>query len=369
MKKLFLLFWINVIANVLFAQEKANNYVLKSIDGYVHLYYDDQYYLVDHNCEFRTYTRVIKYDQSIGGFNGFFTDYYNNNIPALTGTYTEGKRDGEFKGYYPSGQLRSVKFYQNDVPTGNWKYFYSNGSPWITVEFKNQIPYVQEFWNVKGKQRIKEGNGTHNLIIETTDYSEYGYTGMAFKGNIKNGRPNGLWTAFLDYGGNTQELIGTEFFIKNNFITSNYTFPEGIKPNQSFIIILPTAVDERSASLISKSCTIDDNKGFTQYLQNHLNSSLPKFWMLETLPIDDFFDVMIRVNKKGESSKIIIPNTLPQKFVEALENSLKTIPYWIPSFINNKTIDDTFIITITKFFNEKGEPSFGYPTINRKNGK
>lgn len=368
MNKLFLIIWISFFANATIAQEKANNYVMQSIDGYVHLYFDDQYYLVDQNCEYKTYTRVTKYDQNKGGFNGFFTDYYNNNIPALTGTYLAGKKDGEFKEYYPNGQLRSNQLYFNDVPNGKSHYFYSNGSPWITVEFKNQIPYLIEFWNVKGKKRIKEGNGNFSLTHETSEYSEYGFTGLVNKGNIKNGRPNGLWVALLDYG-KTVELVGTEIYNKNNFIASNYTYPQNVKPTQSRINILPVSLADKSVGLIFKSCSIDENKGFNQYLQNHLNISLPQIWMTLNPPLEDTFEVLILVNKKGVRTKTTLPTSLPKEFGVLLDKALQAIPYWIPSFVGNETIDDTLLITITKFTDEKGETSFGYPTIKRKTGK
>ena len=368
MNKLFLLIWISVLANATIAQEKANKFVMQSIDGYVHLYFDDQYYLVDQNCEYKTYTRVTKYDQNRGGFNGFFTDYYNNNIPALTGTYLEGKKDGEFKGYYPSGQLRSIQLYLNDVPNGKSQYFYSNGSPWITIEFKNQIPHVIEFWNVKGKKRIKEGNGNFTLTNETTEYSEYGFTGIVYKGNIKNGRPNGLWLALLDYG-ETEELVGTEIYNKNKFTESNYSYPQNVKPTQSRINILPVSLADKSVDLMFKSCSIDENKGFNQYLPNHLNSSLPQIWRSLNPPLEETFDVLILVNKKGERTKTTLPASLPKEFGVLLDKALQAVPYWIPSFVGNETIEDTLLITITKFTDEKGETSFGYPTIKRKTGK
>ena len=52
-----------------------------------------------------------------------------------------------------------------------------------------------------------------------------------------------------------------------------------------------------------------------------------------------------------------------------LEKALQAVPFWIPSFVGNETIDDTLLITITKFTDEKGETNFGYPTIKRKTGK
>lgn len=369
MKKLFLLFWINAFSSVLFSQEKPISYGIKSIDGYVHLYFDDQYYLVDKNCEFKSYTRIVKYDKSKGGLNGFFTDYYNNDVSALTGTYLEGKKDGEFKGFYPSGQLRSVQYYQNDVPNGKWQYFYSNGSPWLTIDFKNQIPYVLAFWNVKGKKRIKEGNGNFSLTTETTEYSEYGFTGIIFKGKIKNGRPNGFWVSLLDYGGKNEEFVGTEYYVKNKFIVSNYTYPKNIKPNQSIISVIPTSTAEKSSNLIVKNCSIDDNKGFNQYLQDHLNSSLPQIWNSLNPLSEEKFDVLVRVNKNGLRTKITVPNTLPQEFGGMLDKALQAVPYWIPSFVGNETIDDTLLITLKKSVNEKGEICFGYPIITRKNGK
>lgn len=350
-----------------FAQGNSD-FMSKSIDGYIHLYYDEQYCLVDENCEFKTYTRVTKYDKDKGGFNGFFTDYNNNNQPALTGTYLEGKKNGEFKFNYPNGKVKSRIFFSNNMPEGKWSYFYLSGNPWLEIEFKNQVPHLISFWDEKGKQRIKNGKGKLKLTQPILDYNEFGFINTIIKGSVRKGRPVGFWQNSVGYPKADDELIGTELYSNGEFVQSQYTYPPNIRTNQSLISIVPFCYPLNAETMIYKGCTVDENQNYNTYLQNYLNAKLSFIWTLEDAPAITEFTVKVEVKKTGQSAEIIIPEEFPPTFTKVLKTALSNIPYWIPSFKNGKTIDDVLEITLSKINLEEDAVSFGYPIIKRKNG-
>ncbi|MEO5911313.1 MAG: hypothetical protein ABIP95_10520 [Pelobium sp.] len=351
-----------------FAQDNKD-FMSKSIDGYIHLYYDVQYCLVDESCEFKTYTRVTKYDKAKGGFNGFFTDYYNNNQPALTGTYLEGKKNGEFKFTYPNGKVKSSIFYNNNIPEGKWRYFYLSGNPWLEIEFKNQIPYLISFWDEKGMKRIENGKGKLKLSQPVLDFNEFGFINTIVKGSLKNGRPDGIWQNLLGYPKAEDEVIGNELYNDGEFVQSQYTYPPNIKTNQSLISMVPFFYPLNAETMIYKGCTVDENQNYNIYLQNYLNTNLPLIWTLKNAPDIDKFTVKVEVRANGQSAAITFPDEFPILFANSLKIALSNIPYWIPSFKDGKTIDDVLEITLYKINLENDVISFGYPIIKRNNGR
>lgn len=370
MKKLsFFIIIISLFLNTK-AQTKvsADSYIKNSIDGYIHLFYDQQYYLVDENCPFKTYTRVTKFDKEKGGVYGFFTDYYNNGAVYLTGNYTEGKKDGNFKAYYPSGKPKYSINFKDNKETGVWEYYYPSGNLWYQIEFKNNITYLNQYINEYGQAKIKLGKGKYSFKQEAIGFNDIGYTAIIYEGRIKNGLPKGVWSTFLTYQDNKKELIGTELFNKGVFIDSYYFFPKVLPPNSSLVKLYPNFFEDNALSLIYKNCTIDDNQGFNLYLQNELNNALSMFIIAENIS-PQTYTVAATINERGNISKITLPDDLSSALKSFTKKTLENINYWIPSFKDGKTIADTLKIKIELNFNEKEEPFFGYPTIIRENGQ
>lgn len=349
------------------AQERPANYFKNSIDGYIHLYFDHQYFLVDEDCSFKTFTRVIKYDEGNGGFNSFFIDYYHNNATALTGKYVNGNKEGVFKQFYLNGTPQSISAFENNLPVGEWKYFYPSGNPWITIKYENQVPYIMEYWNEKGIKKVKFGNGRYQFRQEIFDFNEFGYSGIIAKGRLKEGRPIGAWSNFLDFPEGENQWIGGEIFSKDGFKKSMYIFPANVAKNASIIQLLPSQLWDNSAVLKYKNCTIDDQKLFNLYLQNYLNAALPTIWQFDEVPLENSFTATVNINQFGQVISVQNSENVPKEFGFALQYALKSVTYWIPSFLGGKTIDDSLEITFFKQINEDGVVSFNYPMIKRKN--
>ncbi len=369
-KKSFFLFGLICSYAGLAFPQIAENYMNKSIDGYIHLYFDEQYFLVDQNCEFRMYTRVTKYDKDRGGFNGFFTDYYNNDIPALTGEYEQGRKNGIFKGFYDTGKRKFIINFKNDIPEGSCHYFYPSGEPWVNLNYKDGTPYLLDYWNEKGKKKVDDGKGLFEFDQTVHDFNEFGFKSVKFKGRVKDGRPNGAWDAYLTYPKGADELIGNEYFSKGRFVYADYSFPKNLAPGTSMVKLTPFFNSDNAHALTYKNCTIDDDQGFNYYLQNLLNTSPVLLMALNTRDSLQNPEVEVMVDEHGRSKEISLSGgELQDELTLLLKKALTDVPYWIPSYKNGHTIGDTIHISFSMSRNEEGAIVFNYPLMRREKGK
>lgn len=367
MKKwLFIIFLLPI--NFLYAQQKTANYGEKTINGYVHFYFDQQYFLVDDTCEYKVFTRVCKYDKNAGGFNGFFTDYYDNNVTALTGTYNQGKKDGDFKGFYPSGKPKFSIFFKDNLPVGNWQYFYPSGALWLSFNCKNNKPLLETYWDTRGRKKVENGKGNYSFKEDVLNYNEFGFTGITYRGKIINGLPENIWLSYLSYPNRADEYIGVEGFRGGKFIGSNYLYPDNFPTTSSMMRFYPKFLANNAEELIYKNCNVDENQGYNVYLQNYLNKRIILGSNADELIVSQF-TIEVKVNSFGKSTNITIPTELSTGLGIEIRKALQRISYWIPSFVDGNTIDDTLIIKFSLQKDKAGNCSFGYPAIVRKNGR
>ena len=119
--------------------------------------------------------------------------FYNGFLRFEGITDFDGLRQGLWKEYYETGELRSLGYYKNSLPVGEWKYFFPD----------QQIEIIGSY-NNKGK---KEGtwqwfypNGEILILENWSDglldghYCEYGETGVELvKGDYLEGAEEGEW--------------------------------------------------------------------------------------------------------------------------------------------------------------------------------
>ncbi|MFC5283588.1 toxin-antitoxin system YwqK family antitoxin [Pedobacter alpinus] len=364
MKKFAIIIVLLIIVKTSFSQLAAENYLKKSVDGYVHLYFDEQYYLADQNCEFKYYTRVCKYSPSTNGFDGFFTDYYNNNTIALTGNYKEGKMDGNFKGFYPAGIPKFDAFFDDDQPFGTWSFYYPSGEIWLKIQFVNNIAQIKDFWNVYGVQKVVNGKGKYGFTQEVLNFNEFGYNGINFNGRINNGVPVGNWLTNIVFPNKSIDFIGNEYYKKGVFISSNYIYPAGVSKKESLLQLYPSFNFYNTKKLTYKNCTIDDNQGYNFYLQEYLNNNLPLFWEQANSPKASF-KVAVVIDSTGKSLEVSLIDSIAPIQSQLIKQALQDVNYWIPSFIRGKTIKDTVLITISPVEIDNQRKTFAYPIIIR----
>ncbi|MEL1252768.1 energy transducer TonB [Flavobacterium sp. DGU38] len=156
------------------------------------------------------------------------SDYYKSGIlekEGLSKTKEGDSKTGEFIFYYENGSKKSVSNYVNNHLSGKETKWYENGilkeeGEYIVEEKKKTSVYkVNQFWNSKGEQKVKDGNG---------DYEETGEKYFA-SGKVKNGFKDGIWVGYdkkaeytFSENYENQKLV-SGISIDNAKVTHNYT--------------------------------------------------------------------------------------------------------------------------------------------------
>jgi antitoxin component YwqK of YwqJK toxin-antitoxin module len=326
-----------------FAQAEDTKFFSHTKEGYTQFFYDEQYYLVDEQCTFRHYTRVIKQVKGKNSFDGFFTDYYNNNAIALTGTYNKGIKEGVFKNYYYNGKLKSEVTFVNDQPEGIALYYYDNGTPWMIINHQNSKVLITDYWDPYGVKKVTEGKGRFEYRDWYWGYNDTGFNAVVYRGRLRDGLPTGSWNISLSYPRSPEELISIESFEKGKFINS-YNIRNPYYPTKaSNLKFYPPFVDARSQKFISKQCGIDDNQDFTNYLENFLNRNFD-FSIIPKSDTPQLLTCEVVVDENGRAFSVNILEGEPGPVNNLLKTLLNLIPYWIPSFIEGKTVPDKLTI-------------------------
>jgi antitoxin component YwqK of YwqJK toxin-antitoxin module len=105
-----------------------------------------------------------------GQFQGDWKEFYDDGVLKASGKFKNGKKIGEWKYYFHSGELEQVGTYdKNGNIDGEWIWYYKNGTEHIIQNFFENFP---------------EG-----------EYVEYDETGKVLaKGNYAEGEKAGNWT-------------------------------------------------------------------------------------------------------------------------------------------------------------------------------
>ncbi len=113
------------------------------------------------------------------------------------GDFVNGKKNGEWKLYFPSGKVSSSGQYKNDEPDGKWTYYFEDGTISSTGEFVEGKR--NGYWNTLSKDGKLKSEVTYHS--GTGEYKEYYPSGkLKVKGQIINGKNEGKWQYFFEDG-------------------------------------------------------------------------------------------------------------------------------------------------------------------------
>src|SRR5690606_35495812 len=92
--------------------------------------------------------------------------------------------------------------FHEDRPTGIWKYYCPDGKAFLEQEYPAESlhsegapPFqLRSYWDQRGRQRVKEGNGYFEMKMEYDGYNPYSVRFVQRKGRVMHGRPWSEWT-------------------------------------------------------------------------------------------------------------------------------------------------------------------------------
>ncbi len=369
MKYIVLIFFLLSIFHArVAAQETAGLYYEKETDSTFSFYFDEQYFLTDKKCEFAAYKRVTSYNPADKSFSGAFTDYYGDGAPALTGVYENGKKNGVFKGYYPSGYLKYQVNFTDDKPTGDWTFYYPSGRPQTIYQYKNGVLNLLENWDTSGKKTVTAGNGRFTFTNTPFMYNDVGYKSIIYTGKITDGQPNGVWSVYLKHDKGPNDFAGSEVFRQGKFISGYNNFMQVNYIKNPVVKIIAPLYFVNAEKLVSKNCTVDEHLDYTKYLKEHLQNTIGDF-IYEQAGLVQNMTITFTVNEKGQSSNIQILNQNNQFIIRELTAAIKEVRFWIPSQKDGKAIKDNFTVKTGQYLDEKGNAIFEMPVISREMGR
>jgi antitoxin component YwqK of YwqJK toxin-antitoxin module len=91
-----------------------------------------------------------------GEMNGDFKEYHENKKIRLSGSYKNSLQEGEWKSYLEDGTLESIVNYKDGELHGIKEDYYKNGNVWTRQEFKNNdLDGVYEVYYENGNPQLK----------------------------------------------------------------------------------------------------------------------------------------------------------------------------------------------------------------------
>lgn len=335
----------------------------------VRFFYDDHYYLVDKNCEFKAIERVGPYDFQQQVFIGEFADFDNDGRLILEGNYIDGKKHGDFKAYHPNGQLKWQASYVQDVPEGFLNFYYPDGKPLLEISFTDEGARILNFWDRRGRQRVTNGDGSYEFSIVADGYNEFGYTRYTRKGKVVDGRPHGNWTVKYLFGDGKEKSAGYEYYNKGRFVQGYEVYTDEEFFDAPRYGLVPVDFSIRADAMVSKGCTIDDYTGFTGFLAAYLSDWFEGAFNEPIDPVKIEFTVAVKAT--GEPKGIKMKSSLDDKqYAGLLRDALNSITYWLPSYAAGEYIEDTLTVTM-EAFPEIGNQNLRFydVTIKRERGR
>lgn len=178
----------------------------------------------------------IRKDPTLQQFEHY--SYYENGNPQKLEHKLLDKDEliGAYKEWYDNGQIAKagtyVSAYERD---GKWLEFYKDGNRKLEAEFNNGAFLLQNCWNDKGEQTLKDGTGLHlydysgweghsdHIENEYKHYKRHGQQKTFTNGvlrlyqEMENGKENGYTRTYYENGKIKEEKVykdGVEISIK-----------------------------------------------------------------------------------------------------------------------------------------------------------
>jgi len=118
---------------------------------------------------------------------------FTNGIVKYEGiTDEQGKRQGLWKEYYPTGELKSQGHYINSNQEGDWKFYFVNQRTEVEGRYKNGKKEGAWYWYYPNGAMLQEENWNNGKLDgEFLEYNEIGE--IIVKGEYLEGTEEGEW--------------------------------------------------------------------------------------------------------------------------------------------------------------------------------
>ena len=130
--------------------------------------------------------------------NIIFSKLYLNDVKQAEGKFDTLNREiGEWKYFFPNGEIRSVGIYSNGKKTGDWKYYFENGKVEQTGKYDNNFISGKWLWYYPNGIVLREEYYRKGKL--DGHYTENDSLGkVVLEGDYADGLKQGKWFRFIN---------------------------------------------------------------------------------------------------------------------------------------------------------------------------
>lgn len=282
--------------------------------------------------------------------------YYENGKPKKLEhkLLDKDERIGEYKEWYDNGQLAETGIYVSaHERDGKWLEFHSDGSKKLEAEFKNGKFLIQNCWNEKGEQTLKDGTGLYiydysgwegHLDHNEQEYKNYKRHGqqktfsngvLSLYQEMENGIENGYTRTYYKNGKIKEEKVYKE---GKEISTKNFSMYENPK------VITVIKCEMQDEWLKNRDLEIADSYPISLNHKELANSFIVNLSFFDGYPqdYDLSYNYFVAVDEKGNVSELsflsasngqitkeVERNIFKLKFKPAMKNEMPIKSYVI----------------------------------------
>jgi len=182
---------------------------------------------------------------------------FNNGVLSAEGiTDMEGKRNGKWKEFYETGELKAEGTYKNSARVGDWKYYFPDKSIEVVGSYNQRGEKTGEWQWFYPNQQLMMTENYEDGVLEG-EYWEYDEEGKVLvKGQYIEGEQDGFWHFQRGIGfeeGNFYDgmRIGTwKTWYENEHLLSEIEYDHDLM-NGKYTIFYPNSVIKRIGNYVN----------------------------------------------------------------------------------------------------------------------
>lgn len=242
-----------------------------------------------------------------GKYHGKVTQLYPNGKTKNVGYFKYGIQDSIFTSFYENGKVQEkgqfavlpdsilmqpYKYwnqldYVTPIKIGKWNYFYENGKPQMTFEYKlnDTNEYLLSYWNEADEQTVIAGNGfIKEFYGSKKPKIEKNYTAGLLDGNFTEWNANGTVKLEGRYKNNEKEGEWKSWYFVSHTLHQLITYKNSEKHgafkeyNPNEVLVIDGVYEEGEKEGVWKYYFDDGNKDMFGNFSNGLQHGHWDYW-------------------------------------------------------------------------------------------
>lgn len=185
-------------------------YQVKGEKTHVIIYFDKNWVVC--KPEDASYYRKCDWDNELNYYDGEFTDYLINDTKISQGSYTKGKKEGDFNFFFESGNNKITGYFKDNKPDSLWCWYYPGNKLSYKIKFSSDQFEIKEVVDTSGNTLLNE---TYRFTFDFQNDSLN--PDMKIVGKIENSKKEGKWKVM-----SKNKMLGFDLYKGGKYLKTNF---------------------------------------------------------------------------------------------------------------------------------------------------